>query len=99
MTPKSAPATLICKKWAAIGPKVAPKWPRSDSCWPFGGGRDPKELQKEPWDQVNGCKEAPGDTKEAPRRHQGGTKEAPGKHLAIVMVMGSIGHTLFQEEN
>ena len=29
------------------------------------GGRDPKELQKGPWDQVKGCKETP-------RRHQGG---------------------------
>ena len=44
-------------------------------------------VHKGPWDQVWGCREAPGrhrgGTREAPRRHQGGTKEAPRRQLAI----------------
>ena len=56
----------------------------------MGGARGTKELQKGPWDQVKGCKEAPGRhqgvTKEAPRRHhRGGTREAPRNDLHIDM--------------
>ena len=55
----------------------------------MGEARGTKELQKGPWDQVKGCKEAPrrhrGGTREAPRRHQGGTREAPRNDLHIDM--------------
>ena len=68
---------------------VDTKWVFSTLSLNSGGGNGPKRGQKEAWDQVKGCGEAPrrhrGGTKEAPRRHQGGTKEAPGNDLHIDM--------------
>ena len=57
---------------------VAQSWPVAIHFGPLGGAKGHKRAQKEPWDQVKGCKEAP-------RRHQGGTKEAPGNDLHIDM--------------
>ena len=57
---------------------VAQSWPVAIHFGPLGGAKGHKRAQKEPWDQVKGCKEAPG-------RHQGGTKEAPRNDLHIDM--------------
>ena len=74
MTPKSFTATFICQKCASSGPKVAPKWVCSDSCWSFGGGKGHKIGPKRVLGPSQGVQ---GGTEEAPGRHQGGTKEAP----------------------
>ena len=74
-----------------------PKKSILDRCWlPFWVQKGTQNLllmlwgvQKIPWDQVSGCKEAPGrhqgGTKEAPRRHQGGTNEDVGLFFLILM--------------
>ena len=83
-------------KMAQVGPKLVQVRPKMAQVADFGIQNGPGEaqvadleVQNGPWDQVKGCRDAPGMhqgcTKDAPRMHQGCTKDAPGNDFDIDM--------------
>ncbi len=89
----AAKLAQVSASWREFGPKLVQVGTKlaqvGASCGPWGDGgghlvnfnENPQRffgVQRRPWDQVKGCGDAPGMTKEAPKMHQGSSSEVPG---------------------